>query len=473
MRPASDNEIETESGLVVTPHDTEHPARVVWALAWPAVALNSMQVINVLLDRGFIGQLEASALTAQGGSTNVMFLMFSIAMAIGTAATALVSRAYGAGQVSEFRAANRQTLALTIWLGILFALLGMAAAGPSARALLPANDTRAIELMTQFLTVYAIGMPAIYVIQTLAGSLRGIGDTKSPMVISGIQIGLHILFNFIFIFPPRSTSIGITIPGLNLGLNGAAWALSLSAWCAAAGYMFYVARTPLGTIAGFGLPDLGWAKRILRIATPAATMSVLRVASLAAFTLVLKTVPNASAAIAAMSIAFAIEAIMFMPAFGLSMAAAALVGQSLGMNRPDRAERLAWTAGHHGALVVALVAIPIFFGASGIAHFLVDGKEAIVTEATNLIRWLCITEVLFAYAMVMIGGMQGAGDTVRPMWITIVCMWLLRVPLSWALAIPFGLGATGAWIAMSGTQAVQGFMAIALFKQGRWKHQKV
>jgi len=143
------------------------------------------------------------------------------------------------------------------------------------------------------------------------------------------------------------------------------------------------------------------------------------------------------------------------------------------MKRPDRAERLAWTAGHHGALVVALVALPIFFGASGIAHFLVDGKEAIAAEAANLIRWLCITEVMFAYAMVMIGGMQGAGDTVRPMWITIVCMWLLRVPLSWAFAIPFGLGATGAWIAMSGTQAIQGLMAIVLFKQGRWKHQKV
>jgi putative MATE family efflux protein len=429
--------------------------------------------VNVLLDRGFVGQLEPAALTALGGSTNIMFLMFSVAMALGTAATALVSRAFGAGRAAEFQMANRQTLALTVWLGLGLAFCGALMAGPSATFLLPASDPRAIELMTRYLSVYALGLPAIYIIQTLAGSLRGIGDTKSPMVISGLQIGLHILLNFIFIFPPRETGVGVTIPGFGLGLVGAAWALTISAWCSALVYLWFVARTPLGTIAGMRLPNFSWAKRILRIALPAAGMSVLRVASLAAFTLVLKAVPNASAAIGAMSVAFAIEAIMFMPAFGLSMAASALVGQSLGMKKPERAERLAWTAGHHGAAVIAVISLPIFFGASGIAHVLVNGKEAMVLEASSLLRWLCVTEVLFGYAMVMTGGMQGAGDTIRPFWNTVICMWFLRVPLAYILALPLGLGATGAWIAMSFSQAVQGLLAIWMFRQGAWKRQVV
>jgi Na+-driven multidrug efflux pump len=72
---------------------SEHPVRVVWALAWPAVALNSLQVVNTLLDRGFIGHLPAAALTAHGGATNIMFMMFSLAVAVSTGATALVSRA--------------------------------------------------------------------------------------------------------------------------------------------------------------------------------------------------------------------------------------------------------------------------------------------------------------------------------------------------------------------------------------------
>src|SRR5437763_10339149 len=86
----------------------ENPTRVVWALAWPAVALNSLQVINTLLDRFFIGHLEPAALTAQGASQSVMFLSFSLAMAIGTAATAIVSRAYGAGDHGGYRMGARQ-----------------------------------------------------------------------------------------------------------------------------------------------------------------------------------------------------------------------------------------------------------------------------------------------------------------------------------------------------------------------------
>lgn len=455
------------------PPADEKSSRVIWALAWPAVALNSLQVVNTLLDRGFIGHLESSALTAQGGSTNVMFLMFSLAMALGTSSTALVSRAFGAEQTEEYRMAARQTVSTSLFLGIILAGLGALLAHPSATFLLPASDGRAVQLMGQYLLAYAIGLPAIYLIQTLAGALRGIGDTRSPMVISGIQILLHITLNFILIFPPRHTSIGLTIPGFDLGLVGAGLALSTSAWVSAAIYLVYSARTPIGPVWRFSWPASAWLKRILRIAIPAAAMSILRVCSLMVFTLILAQVRDGSVAIAAMSIGFAVESIMFMPAFGLSVSAAALVGQSLGMKRPDRAERLGWVASHYGALVTLALSIPIFLFAPQIASVLVGGKADLVLEGSLLIRSLCVTETMFAYAMVTIGAMQGAGDTVRPFWITVICMWGLRVPFAYLLAITFGMGAYGAWIAMSGTQAVQGIMAILLFRQGAWKLKKV
>lgn len=451
----------------------ERAARVVWLLAWPAVALNSLQVINTLLDRGFIGHLEQAALTAQGGSTNVMFLMFSLAMALGTAATALVSRAFGAGQIEQFRMAARQSVSVAVGVGLVLAVAGALLAQPSAYILLPPKDAVAIRLMGQYLTAYATGLPAIYLIQTLAGSLRGIGDTKSPMVISGLQILLHITLNFILIFPPRQTTVGITIPGFNLGLVGAGYALSISAWVAAVVYLLYTVRTPLGELWRFSIPSASWVKRIFRIAIPAAGMAILRVGSLMVFTLILAHVANGSVAIAAMSVGFAVESIMFMPAFGLSMAAAALVGQSLGMKRPERAERLAWTAGHHGALVTLFLSVPIFFAAPYIAHALVGGKDALAAEAALLIRTLCVTETMFAYAMVMIGAMQGAGDTTRPFWITVICMWGLRVPLAYVAAVTLNFGAAGAWFAMSFTQAVQGVFAVWLFRQGQWKLKKV
>lgn len=465
---------------------SENPVRVVWHLAWPAVALNSMQVVNTLLDRGFIGHLRTAALTAHGGATNIMFLMFSLAVSVATGATALVSRSYGAGVKRDMRMAARQSLNVAFVVGIAISILTAAIAGLTSEWLMPPEAHEAKMEMTRFLIAYATGLPGIFVIQALAGSLRGIGDTRSPMVISGIQILMHITLNFLLIFPVRHFG-PVTIPGAGLGLVGAACALSASATASAIAYVMYVRYTKLGRLPLFKLPQLHWAMRILRIAVPAGIMSSFRVLSLTAFTLVLKHVPDAEVAIAAMSVGFAIESIMFMPAFGLAAAASALVGQCLGMKKPERAEQLGWTASLMGSLITLGLAIPIYLAAPAIAGQLLGGKLDIAHEATQLLRYLCISECLFGFAMVLIGAMQGAGDTLSPLWISLVSLWGLRVPLAVVMALPrgfalggflpipfaMGLGANGAWIAMAFTQGIQGVFALAAFKHGGWKTKKV
>ncbi len=464
----------------------ENSARVVWALAWPAVALNSLQVINTLLDRGFIGHLSAGALTGHGGSSNVTFLMFSLGVALATGATAIVSRGYGAENKPEYLRGAQEALSLAVYIGVVIGLITALVARFSAQLVLPPSDKEAQDQMTRFLLAYGAGIPSFFVIQTIAGSLRAIGDTKSPMYISGIQILLHLTLNIFLIFPTRHYG-ALTIPGANLGLLGGGIALATSGWIAATIYVLFLPKTGLGWLVPFKLPHIDWAKRILRIAIPACVMTSLRVFSLTAFTIVLKQVSDASSAIAAMSIGFAIESVMFMPPFGLAAAAAALVGQSLGMKRPDRAERLAWTAANHGAIVTICLAGPIFLSATFIASVMTGGKAAITAESASLLRFLCCTEFLFAYAMVLIGAMQGAGDTVRPLWITVGSLWGLRVPLALAFALPagfklagttplplgLGMGATGAWLSMSGTQGLQGVLSIFAFKAGHWKTEKV
>src|SRR5262249_29680574 len=156
-------------------------------------------------------------------------LMFSIAAAMGTAATAIVSRSFGADDVAGYRIGAKESASVTGILGILMAALSATLSPLAAHWILPASDHRSIELMSRFLLAYSAGITAIYMIQSLAGGLRGIGDTKSPMVISGIQILLHITLNFFFIFPTRQF-LGMRVPGLNLGLVGASTALSISAW---------------------------------------------------------------------------------------------------------------------------------------------------------------------------------------------------------------------------------------------------
>lgn len=458
--------------LPQTRKSPENPSRIVWSLAWPAVALNSLQVINTLLDRFFLGHLPQSAFTAVGGAISVTFLTFSVAMALSTGATAIVARAFGAGDQDEYKQACRQSFGLAWMSGIVTGGLTIAVAPFVSRLMLPATDTEAIRLMSGYLIAFGFGLPAIFIIQTLAGSLRGIGDTKSPMVISGLQILLHIVLNIAFIFPTRKVG-AMTVPGLGMGVVGAAAALSVSAWMSAIIYSIYCRKTPLGEAASFHIPARDWTRRILKIAVPAATMAVLRVLSLAAFSFMLKFIPNSSIAIATLPVAFGIESIMFMPSFGLAMAASALVGQSLGMKDPERAERLGWIASHHGALVTLGLSIPIFLFAPQIGNLLLEGKPELVAEVTVFLRYLCATEFLFAYAMVIVGAMQGAGDTVRPLWISVVSLWGLRVPLAFILAIPFGWGSTGAWFSMALTQGVQGILCLLVFRQGGWKMKKV
>lgn len=448
-----------------------------------------MQVVNNVLDRGFLGRLEEAAMTGMSGSMNITFFMFNVIGALATAPTALVSRAFGARDETEMRQAFRQSVSMSIIVGICLGLLTLLLAFPTALLLSPPGNDAARLYMAHYLLIYAIGLPALSIIQNLAASLRGIGDTKSPMYISGLQICLHIVLNFLLIFPTRP--IGpILVPGAGMGLMGASTALVASAWVAAVIYMFYSAKTPLGSAWHLAWPHADWSARILRIASPQALSGILRVLSMWVYSYILAHCPNGSAAMAALGPGFAIESIMFMPSFGLSMAAAALVGQSLGMKNPKRAERIGWNAAHWAGFVTLVLCVPLAVFAHDLASMLAPGKADVIYQTAKLIQWVCATEVAFAYFGVTVGAMQGAGDTKRPMVITILSMWFVRVPLAVVLAlgtvhikigpwdfgavtVGLGMGGVGAWIAMSMSQLTQGVLAVWYFKLGRWKHVKV
>ena len=456
--------------------------RSLWTMAWPVVALNLLQVANSLIDRFFIGNLPDTSMSAHGASMSFMFLLFSLAYSIAVGAGAIVARAYGAKEISEYRLAAQQSLQVAMYVGIGLSVLAVVLTPFAARLIFQPNYTEEIKQLTLFLGAYSLGVPAICIVQVLAASLRSTGDTKSPMYLSGFQILLHMMLNFLFIFPPRNN-----IPGLGLGLTGAGFALSGSAWCSAILYTIYVRRTTLGVKFSLRFPRKDWIVRILKIAIPSGVQAALRTFSLTAFTVVLGIVPNHEAAIAAMGIGFAIESLMFAQAFGVSAAVGALVGQNLGAKEPLRAEKIGWLGGAVASGISTVISFPVFLYVPVIAPVLAGHKPEVAAEVVSIVRWLCVSEPLFCLSMVIIGGMQGAGDTKRPLWIGLVSLWGLRLPIAVVLSLgtgtvifsgiqlPFGyaMGAIGAWIAMSFTQGVQGFLAAWAWKQGKWKTMKV
>jgi Na+-driven multidrug efflux pump len=190
-----------------------------------------------------------------------------MSMALGTAATAIVSRAFGAGTHDEAVLANSKCLSLSILTGIVLAIIGLPGALAASLLLVPADNAEVRSQFVLYASIFSACLPAVFVIQSLAGALRGIGDTKSPMVISGLQIFLHILLNFLLVLPPRDVW-GAQVWGAGWGLAGAGVSMAASSWVAAFVYIAWSRRTQLETKLDWRLPEMDWVRRILRIALP-------------------------------------------------------------------------------------------------------------------------------------------------------------------------------------------------------------
>jgi len=141
-------------------------------------------------------------------------------------------------------------------------------------------------------------------------------------------------------------------------------------------------------------------------------------------------------------------------------------------------------AAHQAGIVSTVVAALLFIFADPVAHAVLHDQPQFAELTADYIRYICATETLFGYAMVLISAMQGAGDTVRPFWITVICMWLVRVPLAAVLSLQsiplgswsipgLGMGASGCWLSMAITQAIQGIAALWLWHKGAWKTARV
>jgi putative MATE family efflux protein len=443
-------------------------------LAWPVIALNSLQVVNSLLDSKFVGSLGPASLTASGAAINITFLFFSIAFALGTGATAMVSRFFGANDEVQMIKASRQAISLSIALGVVAAAVAAVLTPLAARVLVEPGGA-AYREMLRYLYPVIVGMPAVFVFSAVAASLRAIGDTRTPMIVSGVQILLHILLNYLLMFPPRIVSLfgaEWTIPGADMGIAGAGTAFSISAWFAALVYLPVASRTVLGPVWRVEWIDRVWAWRLIRISVPASIASLIRVTSLFAFSAALKYTAEGESALGAMRVGFSMEGIAFMPAFGYMIAASALVGQSLGARKPDRAERLAVCATWQATAFAVVVSVLFLIFAPELSHWFV--KDPTQMElATSYLRIIALTEPMFAIALVLTGAHQGAGDTVRPMWVALVTSWFMRVPAVWLFAVGLRLNADGAWWVMSLTQAVHGAAMIWLFRSGAWKEKEI
>lgn len=444
-----------------TPRQTH---QAVWRIAWPSVLTFALMTTNSILDRMFVGRLGRDALAAVGVGGQIMFVTVSMGMAITVGTTALVARFTGAQDPDQAERSAGQSIGLAGLVGLASMALILISMDPLLR--LMGVEGSAARQCRAFLFFALLGMTPGNMGAAISAVFRGLGDTRSPLKVMLAANAIHILGDWTLMLgnwgAPR------------LGLRGGGIALSASTFFSLLLYLVLLRRSPVrGCLAWRHLaPTFAWAWRILRIGIPAAIAAVVRSTAMLGFTSVLSRTAEGINAVAALPIGLTAESIAFMPGLGFSVAASALVGQALGARSPGHAERLGWAATHQGLVIMTLMGAVFFIFAEPFARLFTSDPK-VLPIAVNYLRIMAISEPMLAYAMILTGGLQGAGDTIRPTVATAISFWVVRLPLAWLLALHLRMGANGAWIAMSATTVLSGFFAIILFRDGKWKKARV
>jgi len=431
-------------------------------LAWPMLVTALLQNAQNLIDLYWVGGLgkEAVASVTMGGT--VLMVMFPMIIGIAAGTIALVARAVGGGDFEEASTAAAQSLILAAVLGGASACAGWFVSGPAIRLL--GASPLVIEQGGAYLRISLIGSFTVFLLFIGNSAMRGAGDARTPMVVMGLANVLNILLDPICIF-----GVG---PVPALGVRGAAVATVLSQAAAAA----ITVRALVGGISHIRIhahqlrPDLRMSWRILRVGMPGSAQMMSR--SLMALVMMRIVASCGTAAVAAYGLGLRIHMMCLMPAFALGGATATLVGQNLGALKPERARRSAWLAAGLDAAFMAFAALVLAVFAGDIVAFFNDNPE-VVRVGSRYLRVVSPFYVFAALGIVLSRGLQGAGDTLAPMIITIVVLWGVQVPLAILFSHLWQPATAGIWYAISAAMVIQGTIVVIWFERGKWKEKKV
>jgi len=293
---------------------------------------------------------------------------------------------------------------------------------------------------------------------------RGAGDAAVAMRVLWFANAINILLGPCLIF-----GLG---PFPEMGVTGAAVATTIGRW---SGVVYQVFRLTRGdgriTVGAKHLrPQAAAMIKILRLSGVGMAQNFIGTASWLGIVRILTGF--GSAAVAGNTIGIRIIMFALLPSFGVSNAAATLVGQNLGAGKPERAEAAAWTAGRYNTLCLIVVGLIFLLFAPQLIRVFSSDPE-VIPYGIRCLRIVAAGFVFYGYGMVLSMSFNGAGDTRTPTLINLGCLWCFEIPVAWVLAYPLGLGPTGVFIAVAVAFSVLALVSAAIFRRGRWKTRRV
>jgi putative MATE family efflux protein len=436
--------------------------RTTWALAWPAILSFSLESVVGFCGLLMVGHLGPVAVAAVGVGVQILFAVNSILFAFGTGALAIVARHIGAGERRAAEETLRQSIVAAVVASVLVAVPVIVLARPIVWFF--RVEPAVVEETVRFLRIVMAEIPGVAVVFVVAASLRGAGDTRTPLLIGAVVGALHIAASYVLIFGVSWGGVGLPA----LGVVGAALASPLAFACGALLSLVLLARGTLRLVVRW--PDFrvngDLVRRVLRVGYPAALEHLLM--QIGFFTYVVFVAEYGTGPVAAYFISARVLALSFLPGLGFATAAGALVGQYLGAGLPALAERSGWAAQTMALAMMSSAGVALFAAAGPIAGLFVD-DPAVIADAVAFIRVLAVCQPLMAVDFVMSGALRGAGDTRFPLLAALIAFWVCRLGAAWIVTHVLHLELAWLWRVVILDFAARATLKSWRFRAGTWK----
>jgi putative MATE family efflux protein len=436
--------------------------KAIFLLAVPMILELIMESTFAVVDIYFVGQLGASAVATVGLTETYLFLLYSIAMGLATAVTAVIARRIGEKNTEEAGISAVQSVWLSLIASLPFAIAGIFFA-PELMALMGGDAWSVSEgyRYTQWMLGGNVVIVLLFVINAI---FRGAGDAAIAMRVLWIANGFNLILDPILIFGWGP------IPAM--GIEGAAIATTTGRGIAVLIQLWSLLKA--GKHIRVLTSQVYWnAKVALNIARTSLGGIGQMIVAMTSWIFLMRILADVgSEAVAGSTIALRVMMFTMMPAWGLSNAAATLVGQNLGAHEPDRAESAVWKIGFYNMIFLIGVSVLYFTFNHSLMRIFTDDAR-VIEIGGEWLRIISYSYFVYGWWMVSVQAFNGAGDTRTPTRINLVFFWLIQLPLAYLLAIQLEWAQTGVFWAVFISETSVGLFTLWLFSRGKWKTTKV
>lgn len=436
--------------------------KAIFLLAVPMILELVMESTFAVVDIYFVGKLGASAVATVGLTETYLFLLYSLAMGLSMAVTAIIARRIGEKNKDDASKSAMQAIFLSILISLPFAIAGIFFS--QELLTLMGADEWSINQGYGY-TQWMLGGNGIIILLFVINAIfRGAGDAAIAMRVLWIANGINILLDPLLIFGWGP------IPAM--GIEGAAIATTTGRGIAVAIQLWALAKG--GKHIKVLLSDLYWnGKAMLNIIRTSLGGVGQMIVAMTSWIFLMRILANVgSEAVAGATIAMRIMLFTLMPAWGLSNAAATLVGQNLGAGNPERAESSVWKIGFYNMIfLVGVSVVYLIFNKQLMQIFTSDGN--VIAIGAEWLQILSYSYFVYGWWMVSVQAFNGSGDTGTPTKINLVFFWLIQIPLAYLLAIELNWAHSGVFWAVFFSETSVGLFTLWMFKRGKWKTMEV